>query len=68
MQDCSISLAILPHCVKTLTATYVIDEIGGGPGLFVSGHGVAHIPSLVIGRVHKSVVGLFFEDLIITRI
>jgi hypothetical protein len=32
MQDCSISLAILPHCVKTLMATYasthVIDEIG----------------------------------------
>jgi hypothetical protein len=32
MEDCSISLAILPHCVKTLTATYasthVIDEIG----------------------------------------
>jgi hypothetical protein len=37
--------------------------------LFVSGHGVAHIPSLVIGRVHKSVEqGLFFYDLIITRI
>jgi hypothetical protein len=32
MEDCSISLAILLHCVKTLTATYasthVIDEIG----------------------------------------
>jgi hypothetical protein len=32
MQDCSISLAILPHCVKMLTVTYasthVIDEIG----------------------------------------
>jgi hypothetical protein len=49
-------------------ATYIIDEIGGGPGLFVSGHGVAHIPSLVIGRVHKSVEGSFFDDLIITRI
>jgi hypothetical protein len=59
---------MLPHCVKTLTATYVIDEIGGGPGLFVLGHEVAHIPSLVIGRVHKSVEGLFFYYLIITRI
>ncbi len=59
---------ILPHCAKTLKATYVIDEIGGGPGLFVLGQGVAHIPSLVIGRVHKSVAGTFFDDLIITRI
>jgi hypothetical protein len=31
MHDCSISLALLPHCVKALLATYasthVIDEI-----------------------------------------
>jgi hypothetical protein len=32
MQDCSTSLALLPHCVKTMMATYastqVINEIG----------------------------------------
>jgi hypothetical protein len=82
MQDCSISLALLQHCVKTLMATYasthIIDEIGlwqletksrvpeqeqggggeGGYGLAEGGGG--HIPSLVIGRVHKSVEDLFF--------
>ena len=34
----------------------------GGAGLFVLGHGVAHIPSLEIVRVHKSVEGSFFPS------